>query len=452
MLRATEINFDAIPGPTHNYAGLSPGNLASLRHSNQASNPRQAALEGLAKMKFLADLGIAQAVLPPHERPDMATLRRLGFAGSDARVLEQAALHPQILAACGSASAMWAANAATVSPSSDAADDRVHFTPANLTAQFHRSLEPPTTAAVLRAIFPDESAFAHHPPLPGSSHFADEGAANHVRLSASHGDSALEIFVHGRRAFGLDNAAPARFMARQTLEASQAVARLHQLDARNLLFFRQNPAAIDAGAFHNDVVTVGNENVLLFHASAFTDSAKAVERIRQWFDSAGQGTPHLIEADESQVPLDDAIASYLFNSQLVTLADQTMALIAPMESRDNPRARQWIEELLARNTPVRHVHYVDVRQSMNNGGGPACLRLRVVLTDRERSLVNSNVFLTDSLYESLKDWISRHYREHLLPADLADPKLLDESRRALDELTHLLNLGSIYPFQRNACG
>jgi succinylarginine dihydrolase len=452
MPDATEINFDAIPGPTHNYAGLSPGNLASQKHSNQSSNPRQAALQGLAKMKFLADLGVTQAVLPPHERPDVGTLRWLGFAGSDAHVLAAASRQPQILAACGSASAMWAANAATVTPGSDAADHRVHFTPANLTTQFHRSLESSTTAAVLRAIFRHESAFAHHAPLPGSSQFADEGAANHVRLCATHADGGLEIFVYGRRAFGQADAGPAQFVARQTLEASQAVARLHRLDERNVLFLRQNPRAIDAGAFHNDVVAVGNQNVLLFHASAFVDSAEATDQIRRWFEASAQGESHLIEASESQIPLDDAVNSYLFNSQLVTLGDQTMALIAPTESRDNPRASRWIDELLAQSTPVRQVHYVDVRQSMNNGGGPACLRLRVVLTDRERSLVNQRVLLTESLYESLKDWIERHYREHLVPADLADPLLLEESRRALQELTQLLDLGSIYPFQRNATG
>ena len=269
---ASETNFDGIPGPTHNYAGLSFGNLASQAHTNRPSNPKQSALQGLAKMKFLADLGLSQAVLPPQERPDVFALRRLGFGGSDAKVLESAGRHPTLLAACGSASAMWAANAATVSPSADTADHRVHFTPANLATQFHRSLESPTTAAVLKVIFKDESAFAHHDPLPASPHFADEGAANHTRLCRAHDQAGLEIFVFGRRALG-DQTAPARFPARQALEASESVARLHQLEPRNALFFQQNPMAIDAGAFHNDVVAVGNLNVLLYHASAFADPA-----------------------------------------------------------------------------------------------------------------------------------------------------------------------------------
>ncbi|MGD0389201.1 MAG: N-succinylarginine dihydrolase [Tepidisphaeraceae bacterium] len=450
-----ETNFDAICGPTHNYAGLSVGNLASLAHTNQPSNPKQAALEGLAKMKFLADLGVSQAVLPPHERPDVWALKRLGFSGSDAQVLDAARKYPALLAACGSASAMWAANAATVSPSADTRDGRVHFTPANLITQFHRSLEPATTAAVLKAIFADESAFEHHDPLMASPHFADEGAANHTRLCPAHGQRGLEIFVFGRRALAGNPSAPARFPARQTLEASESVARLHGLDPDHVLFLQQNPRAIDAGAFHNDVVAVGNLNVLMFHASAFVELESEKIRSRLEKDECPpfgkEGCPPLfIEVPESRVPLGDAVSSYLFNSQLVSLPDEKMALIAPMESRDNPRTREFLDGLLARETPIRQVHFVDVRQSMNNGGGPACLRLRVVLTDRERSLVNPAVFLTEGLYESLNQWINRHYRDRLTAADLADPQLLDQSRRALDELTRVLKLGSIYPFQGRA--
>jgi len=437
-----ETNFDAIPGPTHNYAGLSVGNLASLAHTNRPSNPKLAALQGLAKMKFLADLGVSQAVLPPHERPDICTLKRLGFSGSDAQVLDAARKYPALLAACGSASAMWAANAATVSPSADTRDGRVHFTPANLVTQFHRSLEPATTAAVVKAIFADESAFAHHDPLMASPHFADEGAANHMRLCAAHGKRGMEFFVFGRRAFVDNPSAPARFPARQTLEASESIARLHGLDPDRVLFLQQNPRAIDAGAFHNDVVAVGNLNVLLYHAWAFAQFQPDDIRSRLEKDECP-----LIFIPVSEVPLADAVSSYLFNSQLVSLPDGTMALIAPTESRDNPRTREFLDNLLARNTPIRQVHFVEVRQSMNNGGGPACLRLRVVLTERERSLVNPAVFLTDALYESLKQWINRHYRDRLTPSDLADPQLLDESRRALDELTRVLKLGSIYPFQ-----
>ncbi|HVO87171.1 MAG TPA: N-succinylarginine dihydrolase, partial [Casimicrobiaceae bacterium] len=110
--RMLDTNFDGLPGPTHNYAGLAAGNLASARHAGRASNPREAALQGLAKMRALARRGHAQAVLPPHERPYIPLLRNLGFGGDDNAVLARAAREaPHLLAASASAAAMWVANA-----------------------------------------------------------------------------------------------------------------------------------------------------------------------------------------------------------------------------------------------------------------------------------------------------------------------------------------------------
>ncbi len=442
MTRAHEVNFDGIVGPTHNYAGLSFGNVASIEHTKNISHPRRAALEGLAKMKFLADLGVKQAVLPPQPRPDIATLRRLGFSGSDERIVEKAwRKAPELLAACYSASSMWTANAATVSPSADSADGRIHFTPANLLAQFHRSLEPVATAAALRAIFPDEAAFAHHPPLPAAAHLSDEGAANHLRLARSHGEAGLEIFVYGRRAFHPEERQPVRFPARQTREASEAVARLHQLDPARALFVQQHPAAIDAGAFHNDVVAVANENVLLYHELAFLDGPAVIGEIRRRFERFCGEELIAIEIPNRDLPLDQAVGSYLFNSQLVSLPDGTMSLISPMECRESPAAHACIEQLLSAGTPIRSAHYVEVRQSMHNGGGPACLRLRVVLTEEQLSCVSPRMLLDDALYARLTEWVNRHYRETLRPEDLADPLLMAESRRAMEALTRIIGFG-----------
>ncbi|HEX4796400.1 MAG TPA: N-succinylarginine dihydrolase [Humisphaera sp.] len=442
MADAIEINFDGLVGPTHNYAGLSVGNLASQQHRNTVSHPRQAALQGLAKMKFMADLGLKQAVLPPQARPDLATLRRLGFSGNDAQVLEKAHRDaPQILAACFSASAMWAANAATVSPSTDCADGRVHMTAANLVSQFHRSFEAAHTSAVMRAVFADDRFFSHHPLLPASAHLGDEGAANQMRMARSHGNGGIEIFVYGRTAFDARAETPARFPARQTLEASQSVARLHQLDPPRAIFIQQNPAAIDAGAFHNDVVAVANENVLLYHADAFADRERSIAAIRAAFTRACGSEPILIEVPTEEISLGDAVRSYLFNSQLVTMPNQSMALICPIECQEIASTRAWLDELLAKGAhPIRTVHFVDVRQSMNNGGGPACLRLRVVLRPEEMAAIKSNIFLTDALYVELCDWVKRHYRESLSPDDLRDVKLIEESNAALAELQKLLGL------------
>ncbi len=444
-MSALEVNFDGLVGPSHNYAGLSYGNVASLSHAYGVSNPRAAALQGLAKMQTLTGLGIPQGVLPPQERPDVHTLRRLGFSGGDARVIETAARQaPALLQALSSASSMWTANAATVSPSADSADGRVHFTPANLTNKFHRSIEHPTTARVLHAIFADERHFAHHPALPPGEWFSDEGAANHTRLCRAYGEPGIELFVHGRHARAEDQPRPLRFPARQTLEASQAVARLHGLAPERTMFIQQNPAVIDQGVFHNDVIAVGNANVLLFHRHAFLDTYQVIHNIRQRF---GDHELWFMEVHDEQVNVQEAVRTYLFNSQLVSLADGSMAIIAPEECRQNDRTRTCLEEIVAGPGPLKQMHYLDLRESMGNGGGPACLRLRVVLSEAERAAANPGVFLDPSLYQQLTAWVERHYRDRLNPEDLADPALLEESRAALDELTGLLGLGAVYPFQ-----
>jgi succinylarginine dihydrolase len=438
---AREVNFDAIVGPTHNYAGLAHGNVASAKSRHTVSSPRLAALEGLAKMKFLADLGVPQAVLPPPLRPDLELLRDVGYSGTDAAVLEAVARDdPALLAAAASASAMWAANAATVSPAADCADGRLHLTPANLASQLHRSIEPRTTDAVLRAIFRDDATFAHHVPLPCHAAFADEGAANHTRLCGAYDLPGVEVFVFGRDPKMNDLRLPKSFPARQSADASRAVARRHLLAPDRTLFIQQNPEAIDAGVFHNDVAAVGNQNVLLCHGRAFVDQSAVIAAIRQKFAALSSLPLHVLEVPDEELSLAEAVETYLFNSQIVTLPDGSMSLIAPGECENHPRARAVIDRLLAAGTPVRSAHFLTVRQSMRNGGGPACLRLRVVLTDEELAKTHQGVFLTDVLYAQLVAWINRHYREQLAPADLADPRLFDEGRAALEELNMILDL------------
>jgi succinylarginine dihydrolase len=448
---AQEVNFDGLVGPTHNYAGLAYGNVAAMGHRLTESNPLSAVLQGLEKMKLLADLGVKQAVLPPHERPHIRTLRRLGFRGSDAAAVATAARDaPEILAACYSSSGMWTANAATVSPSADTSDGRVHITPANLVSHFHRSIESQFTAFVMQRIFPDESLFAHHAAVPSATHFSDEGAANHTRLCGAHGERGIEVFVFGRQAFPWDDQSPTRFPARQTLEASRAIARLHLLDPMRTLFARQNPVAIDAGVFHNDVIAVGNENVFFYHSEAFSDSSLVTSALKERFDEICGRELILIEVTADQVSLDEAVRSYLFNSQLVTLKDGSMCMLAPQECAERYDTRNMLEGLLSQPNPIQKVAYVDLRQSMKNGGGPACLRLRIVLTPPELERSHRTVFFDDRLHGELVSWAMRHYRDRLHPDDLIDPSLLEESRSCLDELTHILEMGSIYDFQKSA--
>jgi succinylarginine dihydrolase len=441
---AVEANADGLIGPTHSYAGLSPGNLASSLNAGEASNPRAAVLQGLDKMKRLAALGLPQFVLPPHERPNVPFLRSLGFTGSDAAVLEAAwKTAPSFAAAACSASPMWAANAATVTPSADAADDRVHFTPANLVTNLHRSLEHQQTKRALDALFPDPTRFAVHDALPSVAHLADEGAANHVRLCADHGEPGVNILVWGREAYEPWSGA---FPARQTREASEAVARRH--GARGGVFPRQSRAAIAGGTFHNDVVCVGALDTLFFHELAFEDAAATKAEIRA--AAAGLFEPIFVEVSAADLPLADAISSYLFNSMLVRIpGEDRLTLICPTETRDNPRSHAVAQRLASSNGPIGRVEYVDVRQSMRNGGGPACLRLRVVLTEAELAATNPAMRMTDELHARLSIWAARWYRDALTPADLADPALLDESRGALDELTGILDIGDgFYPFQQ----
>ncbi|MEM6538065.1 MAG: N-succinylarginine dihydrolase, partial [Pseudomonadota bacterium] len=299
-MRVHEVNFDGLIGPTHNYAGLAIGNLAAQSNAGLASNPRAAALQGLAKMKAMVGLGLHQGFIPPQERPRLDILRQLGFSGRDQDVIGAVGRDaPDLLANCYSASSMWAANAATVTPSSDAADGKVHFTPANLATNFHRSIEVDETATILRHVFcagsdAADSPFVHQSALPGGLHFGDEGAANHGRLCWSHSDAGLHLFVYGEDG--------TKFPARQTLAASEAIARAHGIATDRRVFLKQSKRALDAGAFHNDVVGVANESVLFLHAESFEEQDDVLETVRQ---AAHFVT--IIEAPPGDVALSDAV-------------------------------------------------------------------------------------------------------------------------------------------------
>jgi succinylarginine dihydrolase len=445
-MKQFEVNFDGLVGPTHNYAGLSFGNVASQSNASASSSPKQAAKQGLKKMKALTDLGMIQGVLAPQERPDINSMRRLGFTGTDANVLAMAAKQaPAIFQACCSASSMWTANAATVSPSADTLDRRIHFTPANLTNKYHRSLEPRVTSRILQATFANEKFFAHHTHLPDNEHFGDEGAANHTRLCSKYGQPGIEIFVYGRHAFDSSKPAPIKYPARQTYEACQAVARLHGLSDEKVVYIQQNPDVIDQGVFHNDVISVGNQNVLFYHQQAFYNTDAALAEIKHKF---GEQDLHFIQVNSDDVSVQDAIETYLFNTQIITLPGGDMAIIAPTNCQENPRVAAYLAGLVTQNTPIKQVKFFDVKESMRNGGGPACLRLRVAMTEQELSGVNQSTLINDIQFDRLNTWVDKHYRDELQVADLVDPKLLMESRTALDELTQLLNLGSVYPFQQ----
>jgi succinylarginine dihydrolase len=415
-VQLTEINFDGIVGPSHNYAGLSLGNIASANNAGDTSHPRAAALQGLGKMRHNLALGLTQGFLLPLPRPNAAFLGAIGADGTEDR---------RLLAAAWSASSMWTANAATVSPAPDTADGRCHLTAANLVTMPHRSQEWPDTVRQLRLAFADAAHFAMHDAVPAC--FGDEGAANHMRMGTGHGAPGIEIFVYGK------SGGP--FPARQHEQASRAVARLHGLSPARTLFVEQNPAAIAAGAFHNDVVAVANERVLFTHEQAFADPDGTYAAIRDLLPEA-----EIVIVPAAAVSLADAIKSYLFNAQLLTLPSGEMGLVIPLEAWEHTRVRAWLDGMLASNGPIRRVLPVDVRQSMANGGGPACLRLRVVA---DPATVDPRFLLNEDKIARIEAVVAAHWPESISPGQLGDSALAERvvaARLALLEAVDLTEL------------
>jgi succinylarginine dihydrolase len=412
-----EINFDGIIGPTHNYAGLSLGNLASATNALNISHPRDAALQGIEKMRHNIGLGLEQGFFLPLPRPNHEWLGDLGTTIAD--------VPDTLRPAAFSASAMWAANAATVSPAPDCADRRCHLTVANLRTMPHRSHEWPDTHTQLRLAFADGEHFRVHRPVPAA--FGDEGAANHMRLAGSHGARGVEVFVYGR------SGGP--FPARQHVEACRAVARFHQLDPDRILFAAQSEEAIAAGAFHNDVVAVANENVLFAHEKAFADRAELYTALRRLVPEV-----EIVEVPTRAVSLDDAVKSYLFNAQLVTLPEGGMGLILPEEARETPSVWRYLEDMVAGNGPIRELFVVDVRQSMANGGGPACLRLRVVA---DPAAVDRRFMADEEKLDLICEVVAEQWPERIAPDDLLNPQLWEQVEEARELLLDRLDLSEL---------
>jgi succinylarginine dihydrolase len=421
-----EVNFDGLIGPSHNFAGLSLGNLAATIHAGEVAFPRKAALQGLAKMRLMLSLGMGQGFFLPQVRPNIGWLRHFGFSGTPAEICAKAwAEEPLLFAQAISASAMWAANAATISPAPDTADGRIHITPANLSTMAHRSHEWPETLAQLHRIFPDKRYFAIHEPVPGR--FGDEGAANFMRIADPVSDPGVEIMVYG--------AGGGPFPARQTSEACRAIFRNHGIE--DGVVIQQSPEAIAAGAFHNDVVAVAHENILFAHEQAFADKAMLYVLL-----TARCPDLVIVEVPASEVSLEDAIASYLFNSQLITRPDGSRALILPMECAEIPSVKGWLDRNVGANGPIHAAHFIDVRESMHNGGGPACLRLRVLMSQAAEHTVNPAHMLNERSADRLEALIAAYWPERLTPSDIASPHMWEAVWDARTRLAALLEEGA----------
>ena len=416
-----EVNFDGLVGPTHNYAGLAHGNVHSVNNKNKPSNPREAALQGLDKMKMMHDLGYKQCIIPPQERPLINNYNDYDNMAINA-----------------SASSMWVANSSTVVPSTDSENGKLNLLTANLNFTHHRRIEAPQTYITLNKIFNDTSKFLIHPPIDSDGTLDDEGAANHTRFCNSYEEEGLHFFVYGRSSDSSEET-PSKYPARQTLEASKKVAETMQI--KNAVFAQQSTESIDAGVFHHDVIGVGNKNLYFYHEKALAEETETIVKLQDNFN----GDLKFIKVKESEVPLKTAVETYLFNSQLIEYKDGHL-LLAPIRCRRNELVRKYIQSIVGRHKPIKKVRYVNLEQSLYNGGGPACLRLRVSMTQDEFNSIHQGIIFTDELHLKLRKWVKKYYESNLIYDDLFIPAFILKCKRSLSELTEILDLEDLYPF------
>lgn len=434
-----DAQIDRIVGPTHHFGGLGVGNVASQNHAGQISNPRAAALQGLDKMRLVAGLGVPQLILPPQPRPDFTLLKALGFSGSPAEMLKSALSEdPVILSAAASCSAMWTANAATVTPSCDTDAGCPVLTVANLSASLHRSIESTHTLKDIASLF--RSGFDVRPALPGGAPMRDEGAANHMRLSGSDGKSGLNVFVYGD-----GPPEPQCHWPRQTKAAGQAIARSHGLQESDVFHFKQHPKAIDAGAFHNDVVAMSHQDLLIHHELAFApESYQEIERLERRFENVIQKPLRILTITSNELKLDDAIKTYFFNSQIVTASQSgntKWTILCPVQVQQNPVTHELVNRLCAEQI-FHAVHFVDLGQSMDGGGGPACLRLRVPLSEQEFGHLATSALWTESRDSDLRAIIKERYPSELKIADLADIEICQKALETQEVIAQCLRQDS----------
>lgn len=410
-----ELQLDRLVGPTHHFGGLGVGNVASKRNAGNRSNPAAAAIQGLEKMRLIARWTGCQLIVPPQPRPDYQVLRNLGFTGSDQEVLKRAReTAPDLLSAVTSCSAMWTANAATVSAGIDSAitNRSPRLTVANLVSSLHRATEPPSTEADLRNALPRSCII--DPPLAGGHAMRDEGAANHMRLGSCEAIPGIHIFVYGD-----GDPKPKRYAARQSLLACEAIARLHRIPQENVFYLKQHPDAIDAGAFHNDVVAMSHHDRFLYHEETFYEAESTLRSMDARYQTL-YGRPLMrIPIASSSLSLNEAVQTYLFNSQIVTVEqDGPPRILCTRQVEQNPQTRQLVETW-CNDRVFESCEFVDLNQSMAGGGGPACLRLRIPIQENFLDSIPTTSRFTEATYQRLREHVEDHYPTELTIDDLA---------------------------------
>lgn len=503
MTSLIEVSLEGLPGPTHHFGGLAYGNLHAMAHAKTESSPKRAALESLAKMSLLLKLGVEVLFMPPQLRPNGAFLSDMGFRGSLMEQLQRAYNDaPTLFLASLSSSFMWTANAATITASCDSQNGKVHITPANLLSQIHRATETATVARFFETYIASENVIVH-PPLPAP--FADEGAANLIRLEDSDGQGHY-LFAYGRSLVET-LAQPQKFPARQTREACEAIVRRHGLSPNRVQYVQQHPDAIDAGVFHQDVVAFGHQGTLVAHERAYGPlcSASPNKEGERFFQGASPLEPHqgtrsleipkgalplgtpegasllgsrgqgaapqgepegaalgsdlpfpgeglgmgprmvsttarhpntllgpgfkTVEIPEKEIPLADLVASYLCNGQIITDRDQRRIFLAPARCQHIPTVTQWLNQNITRFAD--DLRYIPVEESLKNGGGPACLRLRMPVTAQEYQQIHPAIKLTPAKIEQLEHLVNSLYPDRFHPTDILEEACLDQCVRAV---------------------
>ena len=428
--KITEVIFLGLPGSTHNYGGLSGDNVASGKNRGSLAHPKLAAKQVLGLARLLLSLGLRVAFLPPQLRPHMGELRK-HFSGSDEEVFAQTLEQPPLLEAVSSSAAMWVANAATVTYS----NDQLHLTVANLHTNLHRRIEAQDSYQTLQKIFTHIPRAHVHAPLPEDQR--DEGAANHMRLAPNHSEVALDVFV-----YGTDGSAHDPVTARQTLSASEAIIHQHALSNKEAIIIKQSASAIRSGVFHNDVIAVSNESFLLVHEDAYALGTADIDYIQRSYQALTQQPLFVRIITNAELTLEEAVHTYFFNSQIITLPDGGMAMIAPEEVRElyDGKGMKLMQAMVDDpKNPITSVHIVDLRQSMKNGGGPACLRLRVPMDVEQLSALekHSSVLMDESRIVQLEQAIEDIYPDDLYVSDI-NYALYQRCQKALQAIEHCL--------------
>ena len=180
-------------------------------------------------------------------------------------------------------------------------------------------------------------------------------------------------------------------------------------------------------------------SLMVVHEQSFIPEHQ--EQVRRYLTERNDVQYYEVKQDELSVA--DAVSTYLFNSELLETAPGKFTLIAPSECSNHAGVARVVERLQGQGA-LDTVHYLDVRESMRNGGGPACLRLRVVLTPEQERAMHQGVVYNPEMHNRLAGWVTTHYRDRLVFDDLRDPELVRELDRAYNELEGLLDMKGLY--------